>query len=67
MPGIKVATVGTTVYLLPHESRRLRHLAIEMGTSLHELILRGLDRILAEAGQRPVERYCGMPANGRRK
>lgn len=56
-PGIKGATLGTTVYLLPQESRRLRHLALELDISLHELLLRGADRLLAENGQKPVERY----------
>ena len=56
-PGIKGTTLGTTVYLLPGESKRLRRLALELDISLHELLLRGADRLLAENGQRPVERY----------
>ncbi len=57
-PGIKGATRGTTVYLLPEKNRRANHLAIDLGISLHELLLRGLDRMLAEHGQRPVRRYA---------
>lgn len=56
-PGIKGATLGTTVYLVPAESKRVRRLALELDTYLHEQLLRGLDRLLAENGQRPVERY----------
>ena len=56
-PGIKGTTVGTTLYLLPGESKRLRRLALDLDVSLHELLMRGADRLLAENGQRPVERY----------
>jgi DNA (cytosine-5)-methyltransferase 1 len=56
-PGIKGRTLGTTVYLLPDESKRVRRLALDLDMSLHELLMRGLDRLLAENGQRPVERY----------
>jgi DNA (cytosine-5)-methyltransferase 1 len=56
-PGIKGATRSTTLYLLPHELRRLRRLAVDLDVSLHDLALRGLDRVLAEHGQRPLERY----------
>jgi DNA (cytosine-5)-methyltransferase 1 len=56
-PGIKGATRATTLYLLPSELQRLRHLAIDLDVSIHDLMLRGLDRVLAEHGQRPIERY----------
>lgn len=56
--GIKAATKGLTVYLLPEEHKRLRRLAIDLDApSLHELLLRGLDRLLAEQGQPPIKRY----------
>lgn len=55
--GLKASTVGTTLYLLPSESKRLRKLAIDLDLSLHEMMLNGLDRILAEHGQQPVRRY----------
>jgi DNA (cytosine-5)-methyltransferase 1 len=57
-PGIKGATRSTTLYLLPPELQRLRRLAVDLDVSLHDLMLRGLDRVLAEHGQRPIERYC---------
>lgn len=60
-PGIKGVTLGTTVYLLPGESKRVRRLALDLDMSLHELLMRGLDRLLAENGQRPVERYRPVP------
>lgn len=56
--GIKASTVGTTVYLLPREHKRVRRLALDMDVpSIHELLLLGLDRLLAERGEQPVERY----------
>ncbi len=56
--GIKSATVGTTVYLLPREHKRVRRLALDMDVpSVHELLLMGLDRLLAEWGEPPIERY----------
>ncbi|MEJ1979037.1 MAG: hypothetical protein WDN49_25850 [Acetobacteraceae bacterium] len=54
---MKGSTVGTTLYLMPEESKRLRRLALNLDLSLHDLILTGLDRLLAENGQRPVSRY----------
>ena len=42
------------MYLLPTESRRLKRLALDLDVSFHELVLRGLDRMLAEHGQAPV-------------
>jgi DNA (cytosine-5)-methyltransferase 1 len=65
--GIKGQTVGTTLYLVPNESKRVRRLALELNLSLHELLLRGLDRLLAESGQRPVERYQAAPKGARGK
>ena len=56
--GIKSATIGTTVYLLPREHKRVRRLALDMDVpSVHELLLMGLDRLLAERGEPPIERY----------
>jgi hypothetical protein len=56
--GIKQSTVGTTVYLLPKEHKRVRRLALDVDApSVHELLLLGLDRLLAERGQPPIERY----------
>jgi hypothetical protein len=42
--GIKAATVGTTVYLLPGEHKRVRRLALDLDVSVHELLLLGLER-----------------------
>jgi hypothetical protein len=56
--GIKRATIGTTVYLLPAEHKRVRRLALDLDVpSVHELLLMGLDRLLAERGEPPVARY----------
>ena len=56
--GIKAATIGTTVYLLPTEHKRVRRLALDLDTaSVHELLLLGLDRLLAERGEPSLVRY----------
>lgn len=56
--GIKAATIGTTVYLLPSEHKRVRRLALDLdAASVHELLLVGLDRLLAERGEPPLVRY----------
>lgn len=56
--GIKAATVGTTLYLLPEEHKRVRRLALDLDVpSVHELLLLGLDRLFAEQAQPPVRRY----------
>lgn len=56
--GIKAATIGTTVYLLPEEHKRVKRLALDLDIpSVHELILMGLDRLLEERGERRLERY----------
>lgn len=55
--GLKASTVGTTLYLLPDESWRLKELAVTLRVSMHELILQGLDRMLAENGMPPIKRY----------
>ncbi len=56
--GIKAATVGTTMYLLPTEHKRVRRLALDLDIpSVHELLLLGLDRLLAERGEPPIVRY----------
>ena len=63
--GLKATTVGTTLYLLPQESKRLKRLALDLDLSLHELTLTGLDRVLAEHGQPPIRRY--VPAVARKE
>lgn len=56
--GIKAATIGTTVYLLPSEHKRVRRLALDLDVaSVHEMLLLGLDRLLAEQGEPPLVRY----------
>jgi hypothetical protein len=63
--GLKASTIGTTLYLLPDESKRLKRLALDLDISLHELMLTGLDRLLSEHGQPPVRRY--LPALPRKE
>jgi hypothetical protein len=56
--GIKAATIGTTVYLLPEEHKRVKRLALDLDVpSVHELILMGLDQLLEGQGQRALTRY----------
>jgi hypothetical protein len=57
--GIKAATIGTTVYLLPSEHKRVKQLALDMDiASVHELLLLGLDKLLAGQGREPITRYA---------
>jgi hypothetical protein len=57
--GIKAATIGTTVYLLPSEHKRVKQLALDLDVaSVHELLLLGLDKLLAEQGRAPITRYA---------
>jgi hypothetical protein len=57
--GIKAATVGTTVYLLPSEHKRVKRLALDLDVaSVHELLLLGLDKLFAEQGGAPIARYA---------
>ena len=63
--GIKASTVGTTLYLLPSEHKRIKRLALDMDVaSVHELLLLGLDRLLVENGDAPVTRYS-QPRSGK--
>lgn len=56
--GIKAATIGTTLYLLPDEHTRVRQLALDMGVpTVNELLLLGLDALLDKRGRLPIERY----------
>lgn len=56
--GIKAATIGTTLYLLPAEHKRVRRLALDLDVpSVHELLLLGLDRLFTERGEPPLARY----------
>ncbi len=56
--GLKGATVGTTAYFLPEESKRVQGVAAGMGVSLHEFIILALDGQLARLGMQPVRRYA---------
>jgi hypothetical protein len=56
---LKNSTVGTTVYLLPEESWRVKTLAVQLKVSVHELLLMGLDKLLAENNQPAIRRYEG--------
>lgn len=57
-PGarLKRTTIGTTAYLLPEESARVHELAAGLDVSVHELLMRGLDRMFMERGCSPVRR-----------
>ena len=55
--GIKAATVGTTLYLLPAEHKRLKRLALDLDLSVHDLVLAGIDRFLEESGLPRIKRY----------
>lgn len=59
--GIKGRTTTLTAYLVPDAANRLKTLAAEAGIPASELLLRGVDRLLAERGQPPLERYVPQP------
>ena len=65
--GVKGATTAITVYTLPRAGERLKALARELGVPLSELLLRGVDALLAQRGEAPTERYVPQPrrAGGR--
>jgi hypothetical protein len=65
--GIKQATIGTTVYLLPEEHKRIKRLALDLDLpTIHELLLTGIDRLLRERGEPPLVRYSPpRPRKGR--
>jgi len=58
--GIKASTKGTTLYLLPDEQKRLKQLALDLDTSMHEMILQALDHFLVGHGQQPIRRYSSI-------
>src|SRR5690242_13242163 len=61
--GIKQATIGITVYLLPDEHKRLKRLALDLDLpTVHELLLTGIDRLLRERGEPPLMRYSAPRA-----
>ncbi len=64
---LKDATRSTSVYLLPQDLKRVRLLAIDHDISMHEYILQGLDRMLADDCQEPVERHGAAEAGLRRR
>jgi hypothetical protein len=45
---MKTRTVGTTLYILPGVSADVRQLAAKLGITVHEMAIRGLDRILGK-------------------
>jgi hypothetical protein len=54
---LKARAVATTLYLLPNDHKRLRHLCSERGVAAQTLLLDAIDLLFAEAGERPVERW----------
>ena len=63
--GIKGQTTALTAYVVPQAASRLKTLAAEAGIPASELLLRGVDRLLAERGEPPLERY--VPQSRRTK
>jgi len=54
---LKDRASGMTIYLMPDDHRRLRQIAAAEDTSLQALVMDGLDMVLAQRGQGPVERW----------
>jgi hypothetical protein len=60
VPGeglLKARAIATTLYLLPDDHKRLRHLCSERGVAAQTLLLDAIDMLFAQAGQPPVERW----------
>ncbi|WP_162272822.1 ribbon-helix-helix domain-containing protein [Acetobacter ascendens] len=55
--GLKDKAVNMTVYLLPHDHKRLKQLAVEHDTTIQALVMDGLDVILKDNGQEPLTRW----------
>jgi hypothetical protein len=55
--GIKQAAIATTLYLLPDDHKRLRHLAADRGVAAQSLLLDAIDMLFAAAGEGPVTRW----------
>lgn len=54
---IKRRAVAMTVYLMPDDHARLRSLAAAIGRSAQQIVMDGLDKVFAETGQVPTERW----------
>lgn len=63
--GVKRTTNGTTAYFRPEELARVHQRAADLGISLHELLMRALDRMLMECGEPPVRRTSATKRAGR--
>ena len=60
VPGeglLKARAVATTLYLLPDDHKRLRHLCSERGVAAQTLLLDAIDLLFAQAGEAPVARW----------
>jgi len=54
---LKRRAIATTLYLLPDDHKRLRHLCSERGVAAQTLLLDALDLLFAQAGEAPVTRW----------
>ncbi len=54
---LKMRAVATTLYLLPDDHKRLRHLCSERGVAAQTLLLDALDMLFTQAGEKPVARW----------
>ena len=54
---LKARAVATTLYLLPDDHKRLRHLCSERGVAAQTLLLDAIDLLFAQAEEAPVTRW----------
>lgn len=54
---LKARAIATTLYLMPNDHKRLRHLCSERGMAAQTLLLDALDLLFAQAGEQPVQRW----------
>lgn len=56
-PHIKERAIGTTVYLLPEDHRRLKMLTAGEETTFQALVMDALDAALMQRGEAPLTRW----------
>jgi hypothetical protein len=54
---LKERAIATTLYLLPDDHKRLRHLCSERGLAAQTLLLDAIDLLFAQEGEGPVQRW----------
>lgn len=54
-PGVRADYKGMTIYLPPETHRALKILAMDQETTIAGLIYKGVNKVLVENGQQPIQ------------